>query len=62
METNKVVKQTDLLAFSSEVSRLVEQGWQLVGGVSITEDKTPDANVNTTEAKLVFTQALSWAS
>lgn len=67
MEANKIVVQKDLLAFSSEVSNLVQDGWQLVGGVLITEDKsTPDDTSilarDTTEPRFIYSQALWKAS
>jgi|GEM_PF-5891881 len=63
METNRVVVQTDLLAFSSEISNLVAEGWKLIGGVSITEDKTADnSGQNNNDLKFIYTQKLYKAS
>lgn len=67
MEANKIVVQKDLLVFSSEISSLIQEGWKLVGGVSITEDKsTPNETSilakDTTEPRFIYSQTLWRAS
>lgn len=67
MEANRIVIQKDLLAFSSEVSSLIQDGWQLVGGVSITEDNSTQESsslltMEVKEPRFVYKQALYKAS